>query len=114
MDLSQAQNVTLHYANLAATGFDRIPGSAIILRYIRSSYQNDPIRSAIEALLLLFAVRYLLAPSYSTKQRDQGVRLTAEEIDDLVEDWQPEGLVGDMTKVEKRELQAREGVVIAG
>lgn len=47
--------------------FQKIPGSAILLRYIRSSYQNDPIRSAVELVLILFAIRYLLAPKYSTK-----------------------------------------------
>jgi serine palmitoyltransferase len=57
--------------------FQKVPGSSIFLRYIKSSYQDDPIRSAIELFLLLFALRYLLAPSYSTKQ-EKYVRLTEE------------------------------------
>lgn len=36
------------------------------MRYIQSSYQNDPVRSAIELVLVLFFIRYLLSPSYST------------------------------------------------
>lgn len=47
----------------------RLPGSAIVVRYVKSSYQNDPIRSVVELLLFLFAVRYLLAPRYSTKEK---------------------------------------------
>ena len=51
--------------------FQKIPGSSIIIRYIRSSYQNDPVRSAVELFLFLFAVYYLLSPTYSTKKKTQ-------------------------------------------
>ena len=54
--------------NLSALSHS-LPGSSILLRYIKSSYQNDPIRSAIELFLFLFAVRYLLAPKYSTQKK---------------------------------------------
>lgn len=40
--------------------FKRIPGSPIIVRYIKSSYQDDPWRSLLEVLLIAFAVRTLL------------------------------------------------------
>lgn len=40
--------------------FQRLPGSAIVLRYVASSYQNDPIRSLLELFLLVFAVRTIL------------------------------------------------------
>ena len=53
--------------NAASEQFHKIPGSAIFLRYVKSSYQNDPVRSAVELFLVLFAIRYLLAPKYSTK-----------------------------------------------
>ena|SRR5271170_1008200 len=43
----------------------RIPGSKVAVRYIRSSYQNDPIRSFIELCLVFFVVRYLTKPKYS-------------------------------------------------
>ena len=49
--------------------FQKLPGSSILLRYIKSSYQNDPVRSGIELFLCLFAVRYLLAPAYSTQKK---------------------------------------------
>ena len=51
----------------ATQQFHRLPGSAILLRYIQSSYQNDPVRSALELFLVIFAISYLLAPKYSTK-----------------------------------------------
>lgn len=86
----------------AAASFQKIPGSAIVIRYIRSSYQNDPIRSLVELFLFIFAVRYLLAPAYSTK-KTKNVPLTEDEIDELVEDWTPEPLAGEQTEWEKLE-----------
>lgn len=38
----------------------------MLVRYIQSSYQDDPVRSAIELILVIFFIRYLLAPSYPT------------------------------------------------
>lgn len=46
--------------NLLTEIFHRIPGSPILTRYIKSSYQNDPWRSLLEVLLLAFAVRTIL------------------------------------------------------
>jgi len=46
--------------DLISEAFHRIPGSPIIIRYIRSSYQNDPWRSLLEVLLVAFALRTVL------------------------------------------------------
>ncbi|KAF2200633.1 PLP-dependent transferase [Delitschia confertaspora ATCC 74209] len=110
MDLNEAQGAVLRYLNDAGAQFQKLPGSAIILRYIRSSYQNDPIRSAVELFLFLFAVRYLLAPSYST-QKQKHVALTEEEIDELVDDWTPEPLVAAPTAFEEIENEKRPVIV---
>ncbi len=67
MDFQETQKLFLEYFHEFANQFRRVPGSAIFLRYVKSSYQNDPVRSAVELFLFLFAVRYLLAPKYSTK-----------------------------------------------
>lgn len=75
MDLHEAQNTLARLLDDANAQFHKMPGSAIILRYIKSSYQNDPVRSAIELFLFLFAVRYMLSPSYSTQKK---VKLTEE------------------------------------
>ena len=48
--------------------FHRIPGSPILLRYIKSSYQNDPYRSVLEVLLVAFALRTIL----QRRTRDEG------------------------------------------
>jgi len=53
------------HVNSVSSAFMRIPGSKVAIRYIRSSYQNDPIRSFIELCLVFFVVRYLTKPKYS-------------------------------------------------
>ena len=128
MDGQHAQDFALQYAAVVISYVERIPGSGIVLRYIKSSYQNDPIRSAIELILFLFAVRYLLAPSYSTKKPmkeplSEEVRArisqldieqfayTEQEIDDLVEDWTPEPIVSPLTEFEQTELERRPVIV---
>ncbi|KAI9692793.1 MAG: serine palmitoyltransferase component [Bogoriella megaspora] len=106
MDFHDAPSVLIRAGNELSDQFQRVPGSAILLRYIRSSYQNDPVRSAIELFLFLFALRYLLAPRYST-QKKTNVPLTEQEIDDLVDEWTPEPLVADATAFEEAENEKR-------
>ena len=68
LDLLQAQlGDLLHHAS---SSFQKVPGSAVLIRYIQSSYQNDPVRSAIELVLVIFFIRYLLSPSYSTDKQN--------------------------------------------
>lgn len=69
MDLNEAMDLVNTTVQDISQQFRRIPGSSILLRYIKNSYQNDPVRSIVELCLLLFAVRYLLAPRYSTKTK---------------------------------------------
>jgi hypothetical protein len=40
--------------------FNALPGSAVIARYVKSSHQNDPFRTILEAILVIFAIRTLL------------------------------------------------------
>ncbi|KIW00396.1 uncharacterized protein PV09_08105 [Verruconis gallopava] len=108
--MADLQSVLLHYSEIASQQFQKVPGSAIVLRYIRSSYQNDPIRSAIELFLFLFAVGYLLSPSYETKDKNKIV-LTEDEIDDLVEEWQPEPIVEPETPEEIVENEKRPTII---
>ncbi|KAL9625121.1 MAG: hypothetical protein Q9160_000850 [Pyrenula sp. 1 TL-2023] len=109
MDLHEAQKQLMTLLDTAAEQFQKLPGSAILLRYIQSSYQNDPIRSAVELFLVLFAIRYLLAPKYSTKPNV--VKLSEEEIDDLVDDWTPEPLVTETTAFEEADAEKRPVIV---
>ena len=111
MNATDVQDNLLTAVHTASDQFHRLPGSAIFLRYVQSSYQNDPVRSAVELFLVLFAIRYLLAPKYSTKNEGRFSRLSEEEIDDLVEEWTPEPLVGGMGKFEEVELERRAVIV---
>ena len=68
-DPHYATSVAFQYFGDALDQFHKLPGSSIAIRYIRSSYQDDPVRSAVELFLFLFAVYYLLSPSYSTTKK---------------------------------------------
>jgi len=43
----------------AEYAFQNVPGSAVIQRYVKSSHQNDPGRTILEFILLIFAIRTL-------------------------------------------------------
>ncbi|KAL9607961.1 MAG: hypothetical protein Q9167_007172 [Letrouitia subvulpina] len=106
MDLLDAQSWLVDVLSEISSQFQKVPGSAIFLRYVKSSYQNDPVRSAVELFLFLFAVRYLLAPKYSTQKKSY-VKLTDEEIDELVEEWTPEPLVIKQSTFDRAENEKR-------
>lgn len=84
--------------------FQKVPGSAVLSRYIQSSYQNDPVRSAIELVLVLFFIRYLMSPSYSTHKQNY-VKLREDEIEELVDEWTPEPLVAEQSSFEATESE---------
>lgn len=66
--------------------FHCIPGSAVIVRYVGSFYQNDPLRCVVELLLFVFAVYYILAPANSPRRAGSNfITSTEGEIDELVE-----------------------------
>lgn len=44
----------------AESAFEKIPGSAVIARYVKSSHQNDPGRTILELILVAFLIRTLL------------------------------------------------------
>ena len=47
------------YTTLETTFF-KIPGSAVVARYVKSSHQNDPGRTVLEVILIIFAIRTLM------------------------------------------------------
>ncbi|CAK1356887.1 unnamed protein product [Cercospora beticola] len=94
--------IAKHALKLAAKAthkLGRVPGSAVLGRYIHASYQNDPFRSILELFLFLIAVRYLVGSKYNPKKRASHVLLTEDEIDELVEDWAPEALVQEQPEM---------------
>jgi len=97
-------DMALSLASHLAKAFHSIPGSAVIVRYVRYSHQNVIARSIVELLLLLLALRYLMAKSYSPDKNKKHISLSEEEIEDLIDEWSPEPLVED--KPELRLLNA--------
>lgn len=111
MDLHEAQAFLMAWLHDASQAFQKVPGSAVLIRYIQSSYQNDPVRSLIELVLVIFFIRYLLSPSYPTHGPNY-VKLREEEIDELVREWEPEPLVAPLTPFE--EAEAKQLPVLVG
>jgi len=56
-DLLNAINSS--FSRLAALS-NRVPGSAIVWRYLKASHQDDPLRTVLEILLVFFIVRTFL------------------------------------------------------
>ena len=122
MDLQDVQSWLTDMLREVSIQFHKVPGSAIFIRYVKSSYQNDPVRSAVELFLVLFAIRYLAAPAYSTQKKSY-VTLSEEacdlpscidrlltpfkEVDELVDEWTPEPLVAPQTFFEEAENEKR-------
>lgn len=52
-----------------------IPGSDIIMNYLKESYQHDPFRVVLELFLVFFVIKYMLAKRY--KPNDNSVKLTS-------------------------------------
>ncbi|CAG8699419.1 13044_t:CDS:2, partial [Ambispora leptoticha] len=80
----------------------RIPGSSILWKYIKNSHQDDPYRSLLELLLACFVVWYLFAKKYRT---DNFIELTPQEVEELIDEWQPEPLVSSLNEKQKWELE---------
>lgn len=87
--------------------FQRIPGSAIITRYIASSYQDDPFRSLLELFLFAFAVRTLAqSRTRATTSGSNFVKLDKKEIDELVSEFTPVPLYETLTPAEVEDLNS--------
>ncbi|KAF9310690.1 serine palmitoyltransferase component [Podila horticola] len=95
--------------SLVATGVHAIPGSAIVIDYIKNSYQNDPFRVVLELALAVYAVKYMLSKKYRIDTND--IQLTEKEIDDLIADWQPEPLVQPLSDIQRMELDRTQVIV---
>ncbi|KAK4056697.1 serine palmitoyltransferase component [Microbotryomycetes sp. JL221] len=73
---------------------ERVPGSQIVWRYLKASHQDDPFRTVLEVLLVFFIVRtYAQSRTKGDVQGKNFVKLTEQEINELVLEWQPEPLV---------------------
>ncbi|ORZ23591.1 pyridoxal phosphate-dependent transferase [Absidia repens] len=79
-----------------------IPGTTLAMNYLKRSYQDDPFRIALELFLVFFALRYMLSKKY--KPHDNAIKLTEKEIDELVDEWQPESLVPKLSSFDRFNL----------
>ncbi|KAL0945937.1 hypothetical protein HGRIS_012216 [Hohenbuehelia grisea] len=89
----------------AESAFYRLPGSAVIVRYVKSSHQNDPGRTLLELILIIFAIRTLLQSRTRTdKQQKHFIEFNEKEIDELVADWNPEPLTQPLSAEDQADI----------
>ena len=74
------------------TTFKLIPGAHYIIDYVKKSHQDDPYRTFVEALLMIYSIVYFLSKPKKKGAVDQP-KLSEREIDNLIEEWQPESIV---------------------
>ncbi|KAF9584739.1 serine palmitoyltransferase component [Lunasporangiospora selenospora] len=90
-------------------GVQAVPGSDIVIGYIKNSYQNDPFRVVLELGLAIYAIKYMLSKKYRIDPSH--IKLTEKEIDELVDEWQPEPLVKPLTDRERMELESAQVIL---
>ncbi|KAJ7638301.1 serine palmitoyltransferase [Roridomyces roridus] len=95
-------------ALLASLGqaFDKIPGSAVLVRYVKSSHQNDPGRTVLEVILIIFAIFTLLQSRTRGNDGRHFIKFEDKEIDELVDEWTPEPLAAPLNAFEASDLAA--------
>ncbi|KAH7907817.1 pyridoxal phosphate-dependent transferase, partial [Hygrophoropsis aurantiaca] len=87
------------------SNFYKIPGSAVVARYVKSSHQNDPGRTILELILVVFAVRTLLqSRTRADRSGKNFIKFSEKEIDELVDEWTPEPLAPPLSDWEQRDL----------
>ncbi|KAL2916763.1 serine palmitoyltransferase component [Polyrhizophydium stewartii] len=113
--LVMAVNTT--YA-VAAQLYTSIPGARIVYKYVKASYQNDPYRTLLEVGLVVFMVWYWFNRRYKPGSNDVKLtdkltatasdnniaRRTQQEIQELIDEWEPEPLVPPLTAFQREEL----------
>ena len=79
----------------------------LIIDYVKRSYQHDPFRIVLEGFLVAFALWYLRTRAYRPDD-SKAIKLTPEEVDELVEEWHPEPLVSSKLYDELNDNGVRE------
>ncbi|KAJ1864100.1 serine palmitoyltransferase component [Coemansia sp. RSA 2703] len=82
----------------------------MVLRYIKNSYKDDPFRTFLEVCLIAFIIWYITKQKYNIGNNE--IVLSEKEIDELVEEWNPEPLVPELTAFERETLE--KAIVIDG
>lgn len=74
----------------------RIPGGYLILHYLEKAVHDDPYRSTVEIGLILYGIYfYLSKPQRKKSLQSNKSNLSKQEIELLLDDWQPESLTED-------------------
>ncbi|KAF9431380.1 serine palmitoyltransferase component [Entomortierella beljakovae] len=92
-----------------AQAVEIVPGSPIVINYIKNSYQNDPFRVILEVGLAIYAIKYMLSKKYRIDNSQ--IQLTEKEISELVSEWQPEPLVQPLSDIQRMELKSTPVIV---
>ncbi|KIK96087.1 hypothetical protein PAXRUDRAFT_826362 [Paxillus rubicundulus Ve08.2h10] len=94
------------FSKLEST-FYKVPGSAVVARYVKSSHQNDPGRTVLELILVIFAIRTLLqSRTREDKQAKNFIEFSEKEVDELVDEWTPDALVQPLSEWEQRDFSS--------
>ncbi|KAG4101807.1 PLP-dependent transferase [Neocallimastix lanati (nom. inval.)] len=100
------------YALVIAEYSKKIPYTKSILNYIYNVVKDNPLRVLLEVCLIIFLIVYIRKDRYkvSNELRNQ---LTEKEIEELIEEWEPEELVPDIND-EVRELELNSVPTVKG
>ncbi|KAJ6516424.1 serine palmitoyltransferase [Mycena sanguinolenta] len=92
---------------VSQSAFSKIPGSAVVVRYVKSSHQNDPERTVLELILVAFAIFTLLqSRTRADRSGKHFIQFNEKEIDELVDEWTPEPLAAPLNATEAADLAA--------
>ncbi|RKO99153.1 hypothetical protein CXG81DRAFT_14917 [Caulochytrium protostelioides] len=81
-----------------------VPGGSFIWSYIKRSHQNDPFRTLLEVVVLIFMGWYVLRKKNRAPGQPQKLDLKPHEIQELIDEWEPEPLVPPPDDAAKWEL----------
>jgi len=97
LDIEWLQGALSRWVDWAAT----VPVLSWLVNYIAFSLHHDPWRLFLEGIMIIVLLRYVFGRRYRPK--DNPVKLTTREVEDLVNEWQPEPLVPVLSRRAKRE-----------
>lgn len=86
--ISSASYVWYYFITL----FKLVPGANYVIAYVKKSHQDDPYRTFVEILLIVYSIFYFLNKPRKKGAVDQP-KLSQREVENLIEEWEPEPLV---------------------
>ncbi|OLY77603.1 Serine palmitoyltransferase 1 [Smittium mucronatum] len=101
-NFAQSKNDPINHDETPKHSFIGI-GIRFIIRYVKSSYRDDPFRTFLELCLVFFIVWYISRNKYKMNQTD--IVLSEKDIDELISEWKPDPLSLELTNEEKEVLE---------